>query len=160
MLNQIMLAIDEVSGLETDKGWDGASTIDYWKSELKKAKDHEEEEDIERHLEILADRLEKDIDFLKLSNNVNADIKNGKFDSLEKMVKIKFKIESSLDGREIWEYIQRQVANEGIDGFAEIESKIFSNGKSYLIFYSVEVEHNYNEETEEWETDIELLNIQ
>ena len=75
---------------------------------------------------------------------------------IEKMFK---KLGITIDGKEIWEEIEKNVANLDNDGYHNIELGKYGENRD-LIFVGVEVKRDYDEEDDVYTTNINVLSVQ
>lgn len=79
-----------------------------------------------------------------------------RFEVVEKMFE-KFNI--IIDGREIWDLIEKSIcANGKMDGVHSVELGKLGDNRD-LCFAEVEIKMNYSEEDDTYVTDIEILSI-
>ena len=80
-----------------------------------------------------------------------------RFVAMEKLMDEKYGM--ITDGKTIWDEIEKQVRENGLDGSADIEMRFHKDNKKILVFFQVEIERSYDEETDDGYTDINFVGI-
>jgi hypothetical protein len=76
---------------------------------------------------------------------------------MEQIIKEKYDI--SVDGKAVWDYIEKQVREHGLEGTQDVEVVLYKKEQKILFMIRVDVERGYDEKQDLGYTDIHYVDI-